>query len=277
MIDFHMHIGRLFYSERKSLTPSYLLKLMDEHGIEKAVLLPIENPEETDYYITTDYVLRVCKRFPDRFIPFCNIDPRRRNSDTSTDFYGMLKQYKERGCKGFGEVLPGLYVDDPRLQMIYEACGKLDMPIAFHLDALRSVDEKGLPRFEAMIRKFPDTIFVGHGQHFWAEISSDVQESEFSAYPPGPVKRIGAAEHLLATYPNAYADLSAGSGYNAVSRDPEFGKWFLERYHEKLLFGTDICRRGPIPPMLQLLKNAGITEIAYSKITRLNAEKLLHL
>ncbi|MHB1456156.1 MAG: amidohydrolase family protein [Armatimonadota bacterium] len=277
MIDFHMHIGRLFYSESKSLTPSYLLKLMDEHGIEKAVLLPIENPEETDYYITTDYVLRICKRFPDRFIPFCNIDPRRRNSDTSTDFYGMLKQYKERGCKGFGEVLPGLYIDDPRLQMIYEACGKLDMPIAFHLDALRSIDEKGLPRFEAMIRKFPDTIFVGHGQHFWAEISSDVKESEFGAYPPGPVKRIGAAEHLLATYPNAYADLSAGSGYNAVSRDPEFGKWFLERYYEKLLFGTDICRRGPIPPMLQLIKDAGISDIAYSKITRLNAERLLHL
>lgn len=71
MIDIHMHVGRLCQSEKKALTPSYLLKLMDAHGIEKAALLPIESPEETDYYVTTEEVLRVCRRHPDRFIPFC--------------------------------------------------------------------------------------------------------------------------------------------------------------------------------------------------------------
>ena len=91
MIDIHMHVGRLYNFEKKALTPSYLLKLMDKHGIEKAALHPIESPEATDYYITTEEVLRVCKRHPDRFIPFCNVDPRRRNADVSTDFYSILK------------------------------------------------------------------------------------------------------------------------------------------------------------------------------------------
>jgi predicted TIM-barrel fold metal-dependent hydrolase len=145
MIDIHMHVGKLYFE--RALTPSHLLRFMDRNGIEKAALLPIENPEETYYYVTTDEVLKVCKRHPDRFIPFCNVDPRRGNSDTSTDFYRMIKEYKERGCKGFGEELSSLYVDDPRLQKIYEACGELETPIIFHLDGLRNIDEKGLPRF----------------------------------------------------------------------------------------------------------------------------------
>ena len=31
---------------------------------------------------------------------------------------------------------------------------------------------------------------------------------------------------LLRKYPNLYGDLSAGSGYNAITRDPAFGDAF---------------------------------------------------
>ncbi len=275
MIDIHMHIGRLYHFVKKAFTPSDALRFMDRHGIEKAALLPIENPEETHYYVTTDYVLRVCARHVDRFIPFCNIDPRRGNADLSTDFYGMLKEYRDRGCKGFGEMMSGLYVDDPRLQKIYEACGELGLPIVFHLDALRNIDEKGLPRFENMVRKFPECTFVGHGQHFWAEVSADVSDEDIGTYPSGPVNRVGAAERLLATYPNAYGDLSAGSAFNALTRDPEFGRPFLETYQDKLLFGTDVLRTDMDCPIIAYLKNAGLPREAYDKIARRNAEKIM--
>lgn len=272
-----MHVGRLYSFEKKALSPSYLLRFMDEHGIEKAALLPIESPEETHYYITTEYVLGVCKRHPDRFIPFCNVDPRRGNADLSTDFHAILGEHKDRGCKGFGEAMSGLYVDDPRLQMIYEACGELGLPIVFHLDALRNVDEAGLPRFEAMIRKFPQTTFIGHGQHFWAEISSDAKAEDFGGYPSGPVKPDGAVGRLLAGYPNAYADLSAGSGFNAITRDREVGTRFLEDFQDKLLFGTDLCRRGQETPLIGYLKDSGISRQAYDKISRLNAIRVFRL
>jgi len=277
MIDIHMHIGRLYFDENKPLTSSYLLRLMDQYGIEKAALHPIESPEETDYYVTTEYVIGVCKRYPDRFIPFCNMDPRRRSADLTTDFYGILREYKDRGCKGFGEMMSGLYVDDPRLQKIYEACGRLGLPIVFHLDALRNVDEKGLPRFEAMIRKFPKTIFIGHGQHFWAEISADAKKSDFGIYPTGPISEGGAVEKLLTTYPNACADLSAGSGYNALTRDPEYGHWFLDEFQDKLLFGTDLCRFNQEIPIIEHLKNVGLSDAAYAKITHRNAERIFGL
>ncbi|MBP6963830.1 MAG: amidohydrolase family protein [Armatimonadetes bacterium] len=275
MIDIHLHIGRLYTSMDKPFTADDALRFMDANGIQKACLLPIENPEETDYYVTTDQILVEAGRHPDRFIPFCNIDPRRRSADLSTDFLGMLREYRDRGCRGFGEVLAGLYVDDPRLQRIYAACGELGLPIVFHLDALRCIDEKGLPRFEAMVRSFPQTIFIGHGQHFWSEISADVRDEEFSIYPKGPVKRVGPAERLIAECPNLYGDLSAGSGHNAVTRDPQFGRWLLETYQDKLLFGTDKLKEDQETPIIEHLRTVGLPQDAYEKIAFRNAEVLL--
>jgi predicted TIM-barrel fold metal-dependent hydrolase len=50
---------------------------------------------------------------------------------------------------------------------------------------------------------------------------------------------------LLVEYPNMYADLSAGSGYGALSRDEAFAQDFLARFRHKLLFATDCpCRDG---------------------------------
>ncbi len=63
MIDFHTHFGRLVYKYPR-LKVSTLLKRMDKNGIEKAVVLPIENPEETDFYVTTEEVLRAARRYP---------------------------------------------------------------------------------------------------------------------------------------------------------------------------------------------------------------------
>ena len=275
MIDIHMHIGRLYHTMKEPFTADDALRFMDTNGIEKACLLPIENPEETDYYVTTDQILQEAERQPDRFIPFCNVDPRRRSADLSTDFFGMIREYRDRGCRGFGEVLAGLYVDDPRLQAIYEACGELGLPIVFHLDALRCIDEKGLPRFEAMVRRFPGTTFIGHGQHFWAEVSADMKPEEMGIYPGGPVERVGPTERLLAECPNLYGDLSAGSGYNAVTRDPEFGRWFLEKYQDKLLFGTDKLKEDQETPIIEHLRTVGLPQDAYEKIARRNAENLL--
>ena len=278
MIDIHTHIGKLMFKEE--LKPSQLLKFMDRNGIEKAVVLPIENPEETYYYVTTDEVLKTCKKHPDRLIPFCNVDPRRGNSDTSTDFYKIIKEYKERGCKGFGEELSGLWIDDLRLQKIYEACGRLRMPMVLHLDGLRNKDDIGLPRLEKMLKKFPRTIFIGHGPHFWTEISSDLKKKDFNGYPQEKIKK-GALDRLLSKYSNLYGDLSAGSGYNALARDTDFAYPFLERNKNKLLFGTDYLSPGQKCPIVKFLKDAKekglIKKFTFEKIAFKNSKRLLKI
>src|SRR5262249_61450840 len=40
-------------------------------------------------------------------------------------------------------------------------------------------------------------------------------------------------------YPNMYADMSAGSGLNALLRDEDHARAFLKRQQNKLLYGSD--------------------------------------
>ena len=87
---------------------------------------------------------------------------------------------------------------------------------------------------------------------------------------------------VLAAYPNLWADLSAGSGYNALTRDPAFGIEFLNRFQDKLLFGTDALRHDqteadvPIVGLMRrLLQDGGLAAGAHGKIARRNAVRLL--
>jgi predicted TIM-barrel fold metal-dependent hydrolase len=67
-------------------------------------------------------------------------------------------------------------------------------------------------------------------------------------YPQGTVTPGGITDRLLTEYPNMFGDLSAGSGLNALVRDEDHTRAFLERHQDKLLFGSD-CNdtlgRGP--------------------------------
>jgi predicted TIM-barrel fold metal-dependent hydrolase len=275
MIDIHLHIGRLYLSE-KPLTARHLLNLMDKHGIEKACLLPMENPEFTSFYVTNEEVLRACKRHSDRFIPFCNVDPRRQGP-----LRDILEDYRGRGCKGFGEGIAALPIDDPRCMEMYAVCGEFGWPVILDIMGIANIDDLGFPRYQRMLRELPDTIFLGHAMHFWAEISGDAHAGQLSSYPKGPVTPGGTVPMMLKTYPNLYGDISAGSGYNALTRDREFGYRFLEEFQDKLVLGTDICRGNQdmtiVPYLKDALATGKISQTAFTKITRLNAERILHL
>ncbi|MDO9463774.1 MAG: amidohydrolase [bacterium] len=228
MIDTHAHLGKVIYGY-DPLTPKELIKFMDKYGIEKSVILPLVNPEEEHYYYTTEMALEDCKRYPDRFIPFVNIDPRRGKNNGTLDFYPIIKEYADRGCKGFGEILANLPTNDKRLKSIYKVCGQLGLPV---LPDLRPtyctagvIEPLGMPYLEEVLEEFPQTIFIGHGPAFWAEISADIPEKVY--YPKGKVEKPGRVNLLLEKYPNLHADLSAGSGYGAMSRDLDYAKIFL--------------------------------------------------
>ena len=57
--------------------------------------------------------------------------------------------------------------------------------------------------------------------------------------PPAPIVPGGVTDKLLLDYPNLFADTSANSANNALSRDAEFTKGFLARHQDKLHFGSD--------------------------------------
>jgi len=284
LIDVHLHYGRLYVTVDKPLTAEILIDFMDRNGIQRAILLPIESPEEAHFYVSSELAIEMARAHPDRLIPGCNVDPRIGTCDNTEQIRARLKEYKDAGCKTYGEAMCGLYIDDPRLQRVYAACGEFGLPIIYHIDGRRNVDEKGFPRFEQMLKAFPDTVFVGHAQHFWAEISGDFTEEEFGAYPKRPVTPGGAIVRLLRDYANLYADLSARSAYNGITRDPEFGYKFLDEFQDRLFFGTDLCHPRELdqtPAMIthlaEGLASGKISEQAIQKICRDNAIRVFDL
>ncbi len=81
--------------------------------------------------------------------------------------------------------------------------------------------------------------------------------------------------------PNLYADISAGSGFNALTRDPDFGVRFLNEFQDRLMFGTDMCfadEEGRMPQihfLRQLLQEGKISREAFDKMTYRNALQVM--
>ena len=146
------------------------------------------------------------------------------------------------GACAFGEMKFHLPADAPEFQRIYALAGDLSVPMLVHFQEVphypgEGVWATGFKQFEAMLKKFPRTQFIGHADAFWANVDAKYAEQE--AYPTGPVTRGGVTDRLLGDYANLFGDLSANSGNNALSRDPMFTADFLRRHQDKLHFGSD--------------------------------------
>lgn len=288
LIDVHGHIGRVLPDRREFVDATNLVAKMDAWGIDKTCILALsEHPEGAYLEADTEDVIAACARYPDRLIPYCLIDPRY-GFDPEIDFGHLLEEYVARGCKGLGEVLPKMNFDDSMLLNLYRQAGRFGLNVVFDMQdrpngyGLR--DDYGLPRLERALRACPDTIFVGHGPTYWAEISADVPEDNRSGYPTGLIVEGGAVPRLMRQYDNLWADTSAGSGHNALSRDPAFGLEFMDEFQDKLMFGTDSCRRSDLEEPVgivafwqELCEQRKLSDEALEKIGWRNATQLLKL
>lgn len=275
-VDVHTHLGRT-WNTNQPLTAEELLRWMDAHDIAQAVVLPLVNPEASSYPLTTDFVLAQTRPHRDRLIPFCSIDPRTSYRGGHGGLVEMLKRYIDAGVKGFGEHKPGVPMDDPRNIAIFKGCAEAGLPVLFHLDNQRNTDQPGLPGLEKVLQTVPDCTLIGHGPGFWASISGGITQAELGGYSKSPVAPGGALDRLMETYPNLYGDLSAGSGAGAISRDEKFGREFLIRRADRLMFGTDFLAPGQDVPQLELYRRLELPAEAQAKVFRDNARKLLEL
>src|SRR5712691_849462 len=284
-IDIHTHLGTFYFGQE--LTAEELVRMMDQHDIEQACVLPLVSPESSPYPQTSENALKAAKQFPDRLIPFCCVDPRCSTMPPLRPGHvvgvkgirDLLKRYQDAGAKGLGEHKTGLPFDDPQLMMLYEACSDLGLPILFHLDDIRNPDTPGLPRLENALKAFSKLPLIGHAAGFWASISGDATLADFGRYPeiPKPITPGGALDRLMDKYPNLYADLSEPGGEKAIARDPKFGREFLIRRADRLLFGTDFLMPQQKIPQFELFDLLNLPEEVQYKIYRGNAIRVLKL
>jgi len=167
---------------------------------------------------------------------------------TKPEAAALLTQAVKSGAKGFGELKYPVAADGPEMRRIYDLAAELNVPVLIHFQEIGQPAapggyNTGIKRFGAMLKAYPKTKFIAHADAFWANISADYHEQE--AYPTGPIVPGGVSDKLLADYPNLFADTSANSANNALSRDAAFTKNFLKRHQDKLHFGSDCnCEDG---------------------------------
>lgn len=285
-IDIHLHVvlnpmekvpNKMYCSHAKEMK-----EYLDDNNIEMGVLMSGGEGNEA-IMGGNEEVRAIAEKYSEKYIWLCNI-----NAMNGEKLEERLLNYKNQGARGVGEFMTNLRIDDDKIEAVFNACEKLQMPILFHMSPKENfnygiVDEPGLPLLEAALKKHKNLIFIGHSQPFWYEMSGDASK-DFEArndYPTGKITPGGRTPELFEKYPNLYGDLSANSGANALMRDPEFGYSFIEKYQDRLLFATDMVNvdmKFPLEKWLDDAVNKGyISEKAYKKICRENAIKLFKI
>lgn len=220
VVDCHHHLRR---------TPEANIAHLDGSGISNAMILARDN--------SADQIAAIKVRFPGRILGwFASTDI------TKPEAEDLLTKAVKTGAIGLGELKSHVAAAGPELRRVYSLAAELGVPVLVHFQEVPHTPTEGtfatgFQDFEAVLKAYPKTRFIGHADAFWANISADYHNE--SAYPTGKIKPGGITDKLLSEYPNLFADLSANSGNNALSRDPEFAEGFLRRHESKLVFGSD--------------------------------------
>jgi predicted TIM-barrel fold metal-dependent hydrolase len=219
VLDTHLHL-------RREADQCYTH--MQGCGVTHAVLLTGAKDEER---AKEEMVKR-----PKIFVRSVSSDPAAADADQV--FRVALKD----GAVSIGELKFHLALNSPEMTRIYAIAADMKVPVMMHIQNFPHFPGEmpyntGYDHFDQVLRAHPKTNFIGHGDLFWANIAADVPTDR--GYPGGPIKAGGHSDKWLSEFPNFYADMSANSGNNALSRDKEFSKKFVVRHQDKLIFGSD--------------------------------------
>ena len=277
VIDFHVHLGwvKSFAWNLKGriyVELEDLLSYMDGADVDLAVVLSI--PSGSDPYsniISNEELWRIASKARDRLIPFCVVDPRDERA------INKLDDLIELGFKGFGEFKIDLKIEDDRVIRILRRVNDYGLPLLFHMEDNKYFYD--IYALDKALAEFSEINFIAHGPGWWKHISGELTDE---TYPKGKIRREGMVQRVLRKHENIFADISATSGLNALKRDLDYARSFLEEFSDKILYGTDfpcLCHDGsqfgPNMKHLVLLEALGLSDSVLDKITHLNAEKVL--
>jgi predicted TIM-barrel fold metal-dependent hydrolase len=196
------------------------------------------------------------------------------------DAVAAIAKYLRRGGVVIGELKFGLECDSPEMQRIYQLAADYQVPVLMHWQQGRY--NYGIERFYKMLEKYPRTVFFGHAQTWWANVDRTLAGQPV-LYPKGKITPGGLSDRYLSDYANMYGDLSAESGLNALTRDEDWSRDFIQRHQDKLVFGSDCSDRTGVAPACQGARTiAAIRRLAPDKAVERkllceNARRVFHL
>jgi predicted TIM-barrel fold metal-dependent hydrolase len=268
VIDIHQHTD---YSGR---TDEQMLAHQKKMGVTHTILLPAGRFFGLEAGASgNDRVQEVARRYPREYFFFTNEVP------YLSDARDVMVSGLKAGALGIGEQKFMVESDSRAVNLVAEIAKEFGVPVLLHFQFGKY--NTSFDRFHVILEKYPTVNFIGHAQTWWANI--DAKADQAVLYPKGPVTPGGVTDRLLADYPNMYGDMSAGSGLNAMLRDEDHARAFLDRHQDKLLYGSD-CNdsvgEGPKcsgSQQLATIRRLAPNKAAERKILFENAKRVLKL
>jgi predicted TIM-barrel fold metal-dependent hydrolase len=255
-----------------------LVQEMEDAGIDKTIIVALDGNfkfrNDLTYKDYNNYVADILKEYPDKFIGFAGIDPRR-GEEAIMELERCVESLGFRGVKFWP--LTGFYPDDKDYYPFYQRVQELQVPILVH---------SGLgPRYTYL--KYCQPIYVD-------TVAVDFPEINFIlAHMGDPFTN--QAFYIAAKNPNVFLDISAWEPVLKFSPSVFIQNLYQAKMTcgiEKILFGSDWplfthilpqpewvegIKKLEIPPPLKLMGIEEFSDEEKNAILGGNAARLLKL
>ena len=264
VIDFHSHVSWR-PSQRSRVPPAELVKTMDAVNLHTMVNLTGGSGEE--FTVT---VKDFDRAFPRRFVSMTEPTWTRASepgyAQWQADEIGKAKSAGAVGVKILKTL--GLYlrdggptgklvrVDDERFDPMWDACGRLGIPVAMHVgdpEAFFLPIDRFNERYEEL-GAHPDWSFYGKDFPAFKEILA-ARDRIFARHPKTTfvalhvghwAENLAAVAEMLDKFSNVHVEIGARIG--ELGRQPRASARFFDRYQDRVLFGTDAIPLGVETP-----------------------------
>jgi predicted TIM-barrel fold metal-dependent hydrolase len=265
VIDFHTHVSPRRGSQRPSVPPGELLPVMDAVNLQTMVNLTGGFGEDLAATITN-----FDRAFPRRFVSMTEPTWTRASESGYAAWQAEeIVRAKAAGAVGV-KVLKtlGLFlrdggpngklvrIDDARFDPMWEACGRLGLPVAMHVgdpEAFFLPIDRFNERYEEL-NAHPDWSF--HGRDFPAfKDILDARDRVFARHPKTTfvalhvghwAENLKGVGEMLDKFPNVHVEIGARIG--ELGRQPRTSSRFFDKYQDRILFGTDAIPLGTETP-----------------------------
>ncbi|HLZ13517.1 MAG TPA: amidohydrolase family protein [Candidatus Acidoferrum sp.] len=261
VIDVHNHVNDPSGNHGAEVPAADVVKAMDAVNVKKIVILTGLWGEKLQGVLD-----KMVKPYPDRFMVFAQMDwSKIDDPNFSQLMVAQLDDAVKRGARGLkilkdwglgvrdksGKLVP---IDDPRMDPVWEECGKLGIPVAIHStdpEAFFTPTDARNERYEEL-KYNPSWSFYGP-QFPGKQVLLDERNHVFAKHPRTTFialhianwpENLDAVSEWLKKYPNMYLEFGAREA--ELGRQPRRAYKFFTEFQDRILFGTDA---EPIPAM----------------------------
>lgn len=251
-IDIHNHYGNMNTADLNER-----VKFMDELNMAVMVNLSGRGFRSSGDHLAKS-VDNIAKQFPNRFILFTNVDfsdidhpewgartVRQLEEDVKRGARG-LKIYKSLGIHNKDKNGQRIHIDDPRIDPVWAACGRLGIPVLIHSadpkqfwDPIDNKNERWLELKLHPGRRYDNketqwqTIIDEQHRVFRKHDGTTFINAHLGWYG-SDLAKLG---QMMDEMPNMYTEI--GAVIAELGRQPRSAKVFLTKYQDRVLFGKD--------------------------------------